>query len=69
MPLTNGNNVQNESIENTEIYLSVNTKKLIDMQNDDTFCATLLKLINEKMSPQTYFINDKTWAQSYERRW
>ena len=57
---TNDNNVQDESTENMEIHLPLSTKKLIDMQNNGTFCATMLQLRNEKMSAERYFSDDKT---------
>ena len=46
--------------EGTEILLLLSTAKLIDIQRDDIFCSTVVKLINEwKMSSaEQYFINN-----------
>ena len=56
--ITNDSNVQNENVDSIVIHLSLSTKKLIDVQNDDTFFATVLKLINEKKAPpESYFID------------
>ena len=45
----NNNKLQKESVENTEIYLSLSTEMLTDIQNNDTFCVAMLKLINDKV--------------------
>ena len=39
---TSDSNVQKENVENTDIHLSLNTEELIDVQNDETFCLTML---------------------------
>ena len=42
------------------VHMSLSTKEPIDRQNNNTFCTTILKLINEKkMSPERYFVYDE----------
>ena len=36
---------------NNEIHLSLSTEELIDEQINDTFCTTIIKLINDKEVP------------------
>ena len=56
----NYSNVQNENDKNTEIHLSLSSKELTDIRNDNTFCATMLKIINDKkVSSKRYFVNNK----------
>ena len=39
---------------------SLNTKELIDGQNNETFCSDMLKLINDNRVPlDNYFVSDK----------
>ena len=66
----NGTNDSNaENVENIEIHFSLNSEKLTVMQNDNTLCVTILKSINEKMSSEGYFVNDKKFlAQSCESK-
>ena len=53
---------QNEANENIEIYLSLSTEKLSDGQNNDTFCTTRLKLVNNRKIPaDKYFIDNNTF--------
>ena len=53
---TNDNTVQNENIKNAEIHLSLSTKELTGRQNNDTFCMTILKTIDEKkVSPDIFY--------------
>ena len=40
--------MKNTNREESEIQLSLMTKEVIDEQNKDTFCSTLLKLMNDK---------------------
>ena len=42
-----------DQIKNAEIHLSLSSEKLIDMQNDDTFCKAITRLINEKKLPSS----------------
>ena len=45
--------------ENNEIHLSLWAEELIDGYNNDTFCTTMLKLVNVKKIPSDkYFIDD-----------
>ena len=46
--INNHNNVMVDHDEDVEIYLSLGPERLINMQNDDTFCKAIMKLINEK---------------------
>ena len=51
--------VKEERDEDKEVHLSLSTKELIDAQSNDTFCSTILKLINDKkMSSDKNFIQE-----------
>ena len=43
-----------------EINLSLSSKQLIDIQNDNTFCKSIINLMSDKKlsSSERYFIND-----------
>ena len=43
--------VKEENNKDKEIQLLISTKELIDGKNNDTFCFTMLNLINEKKVP------------------
>ena len=60
---------QDEAYFNTMIHLSLNTPKLIEKQEDDIYCKTVIKLIcEEKMSSQQpYFINKEQLLQKFVR--
>ena len=47
--------------KDAKVHLSLDTAKLIEMQNDDTFFKILVKLMNEKnlSQPQRYFVSNK----------
>ena len=50
--------MKEKNAEDKEIQLSLNTEELIDTQNNDHFCSTMLKLINDKIvSSDKYFIS------------
>ena len=44
-----------------EIHLSLCPQRLINMQNDETFCKAIINLINENKlsSSKRYFVNDR----------
>ena len=51
--------MKEETDGDKEIHLSLCMKELINAQSDDTFCSTILKLINETMvSSDKYFISE-----------
>ena len=47
MDANNHNNVTVNHKQHAEAHLQLNTVKLIEMQNDDTFYRAMLKLINK----------------------
>ena len=44
-----------------EVHLSHSPEKIINMQNDDTLCKTIMTFIDNKkwLSSRRYFVNDK----------
>ena len=59
----------NATIMKGEIQLSFSMKELIDVQSNDTFCCTLLKLINDnKVSLDKYFISGNGLLHKVVRR-
>ena len=55
--------------EGIEAHLSLNPDKLIHMQNDDTFCRTIIKLMNKKKlsSSKRYLVSDKKLLHKFVR--
>ena len=46
--------MRKENDKDKEIQLSLSLKEPIDTQNNDTFCSTMLKLINDKVFSDKY---------------
>ena len=53
--------MKEEKGEDKETQLSLSTKEIIDTQNNDAFCCTMLKLMNDKnMSSNKYFVSNNS---------
>ena len=64
-------NVMVNHDDDIEVHLSISPEKLINMQNDDTSCKTVMKFINENKlsSSERYIVNDKNLLHKLVREY